>query len=212
ALGGLVLPRAGAAAQCVVGLALAAGVLGWLMPLPLHSRWTYLAAVVALLAWRHSAVGEAMGASLKAWRGLVAAAPAPTAFAVLVLALAATGCWVPTAQHDDVGYHLLLPWSLQLDGRLAMDPDIHAWALAPWAADVMQAILQLLGGVEARGPVNALWLVLGAVALWRLCAALGGSVRARAGTVALFASMPLTAALAMGMQTELATAALLAWV
>ena len=212
ALGGLVLPRAGAAAQCVVGIALAAGVLGWLMPLPLHSRWTYLAAVVALLAWRHRAVGEAVGASLKAWRELVAAAPAPTAFAVLVLGLAATGCWVPTAQHDDVGYHLLLPWSLQLDGRLAMDPDIHAWALAPWAADVVQAVPQLLGGAEARGAVNALWLVLGAVALWRLCAALGGSVRARAGTVALFASMPLTAALAMGMQTELATAALVAWV
>lgn len=211
ALGGILLPHAGAAAQCVTGMALGAGVLGWLMPLPVHSRWTYLAVVVALLAARHRAVAGALRDSLQSWRGLVAGSPRATALMVLVLGLAATGCWVPTSQFDDVGYHLLLPWSLMLDGRLAMDPDVHAWALAPWAADVVQAVPQLLGGVEARGAVNALWLVLGAVALWRLCAALGGSSRARAWTVTLYASLPLTAALAMGMQTELATATLLAW-
>lgn len=211
ALGGVLLPRAGAATQCVVGIALGAGALGWLLPLPLHSRWTYLAGMIAVLAWRRGAVGGALRAALEDWRGLVAEAPRPTALAVLVLGLAATGCWVPTAQFDDVSYHLLLPWSLQMDGRLAMDPDVHAWALAPWAADVVQAVPQLLAGAEARGAVNAVWLALGAVALWRLCAMLGGDLRARAWTVALYGSLPLTAVLAMGMQTELATASLLAW-
>lgn len=210
ALGGLLLPYAPAAAQCVTGLALGAGTLGWLLPLPLHGRWTYLAVVLALVAWRHRALRRAFGDAAGRWRRTVAAEPRAMALAVLVLGLASTGCWVPTAQHDDVGYHLLLPWSLQLDGRLAMDPGVHAWALAPWAADVVQAVPQLLAGAEARGAVNALWLVLACAALWRLCGSLGGDLRARAWTVALYASLPLTAVLALGMQTELSTATLLA--
>lgn len=212
AIGGLLLPRGDAAAQCTTGIAIGAGLLGWLLPLPLFSRWSVLAAVLLLAGWRHRALRASLHGAWSGWRTTVAGAPRATAWAVLVLGLAATGCWIPTAQHDDVAYHLLLPWSLQLDGRLAMDPDVHAWALAPWAADVVQAMPQLLAGAEARGAVNALWLVLGAVALWRLAGALGGDVRARAWTVALYASLPLTAVLAMGMQTELPTATLLAWV
>lgn len=211
ALGGLLLPRADAAAQGMVGIALGAGVLGWLLPWPLHMRATWLGAALLLVAWRHRALHAGLRALAGEWRRTVADAPRATALAVLVLGLASTGCWIPTSQHDDVGYHLLLPWSLQLDGRLAMDPDVHAWALAPWASDVVHAVPQLIAGAESRGAVNALWLVLGAIALWRLCAALGGGLRARALAVALFASLPLTAALAMGMQTELATAATLAW-
>lgn len=210
ALGGLLLPRAPTAACCITGIALGAGTLGWLLALPLHSRWTYAAAILLLLAWRHRSVVAALREAADGWRRTVAAEPRATALAVLMIGLASTGCWVPTAQHDDVGYHLLLPWSLQLDGRLAMDPGVHAWALAPWAADVVQAVPQLLAGAEARGAVNALWLLLTGWALWRLCAALGGGPRAGAWTVALFASLPLTAVLAMGMQTELPTAALLA--
>src|SRR5690606_6288876 len=130
--------------QCVLGIALGAGVLGWLLQLPVHSRWSYLVAVLLLLAWRHGALQAGLREALGDWRVLVAAAPRPAAMVVLALGLAATACWVPTMQHDDIGYHLLLPWSLQLDGRLAMDPDVHAWALAPWAADVVQAVPQLL--------------------------------------------------------------------
>ncbi|MEN1942181.1 hypothetical protein WCE39_13990 [Luteimonas sp. MJ174] len=211
ALGGLLLPNAPAAAQCITGLALAAGVLGWLMPLPLHARWTYLAVLAALVAWRRRELLASLQAAAGGWRRTVAADPRALALTVLVLGLASTACWPPTTQHDDVGYHLLLPWSLQLEGRLAMDPDVHAWALAPWAADVVQAIPQLLAGAEARGAVNALWLALTATALWRLAAGLGGDLRARAWTVALYASLPPTAALALGMQTELPSAAALAW-
>ncbi|MBJ6978424.1 hypothetical protein [Luteimonas sp. MC1895] len=211
ATGSLLLPRADAAAQCVTGLALVAGLAGWLLPLPVHTRWSWLAVALVLVVWRHRALQASLRTALAQWRDTVAAAPRPATLAVMLLGLAATGCWVPTAQQDDVAYHLLLPWSLQLDGRLAMDPDVHVWALAPWAADVLQAIPQLIAGAEARGALNALWLLLCACALWRLAGALGGDRRARAWTVALFGSLPLTAVLAMGMQTELPTAALLCW-
>ncbi|MBJ6982242.1 hypothetical protein [Luteimonas sp. MC1572] len=211
ALGLWLLPGAGIAAACTVGLALGAGVLGWLLPLPIHGRWTYLAVIVVVLALRRRDVGSAIRQAWDGWRGAVAAAPRAAAAAVLVAGLASTGCWVPTVQYDDVGYHLLLPWMLQLDGRHALDPEVHAWALAPWTADVVQALPQVLAGMEARGAVNALWLALTATALWQLCAALGGDARQRWWTVALYASLPLTAVLAMGMQTEMQTTALLAW-
>ncbi len=208
ALGGLLLPQSSVAFQCVIGIALGAGALGWLLPLPLHSRWTYLVAALALIAWRHRALAIALRAASDGWQRTVAADPRAMTLAVMALGLASTGCWVPTVQHDDLGYHLLLAWSLQLDGRLAMDPEVHAWALAPWASDIVHAVPQLLAGAEARGAVNGLWLVLTCVALWELCTALGGGLRACAWTMALYASLPLTAMLALGMQTELATAAL----
>lgn len=211
ALGRWLLPGAGLMAACAIGLSLAAGVIGWLLPLPVHGRWSYLAAIVAVLALRRRDVGSAARAGWQGWQHAVASAPRAAAAAVLVAGLASTGCWVPTVQHDDLGYHQLLPWMLQVDGRHALDPDVHVWALAPWASDVVQALPQVLAGMEARGAVNALWLAVTAGALWQLCAALGGDARQRWWTVALYASLPLTAVLAMGMQTEMQTAALLGW-
>lgn len=211
ALGGRLLRGEGAGASCVLGLALAAGALAWLLPLPLHLRWTYGVACLALVAWQRHALADAGRGMREAWSAAVAPAPGSAAFAVLVLGLAGTSCWLPTLQHDDIGYHLYLPWSLLLDGRHPMDPEYHAWALAPWLADVVQAVPQVLAGAEARGPVNALWLVLAATGLWRLCGHLGGSPAAAWWTVATWASIPLTAALAGGMQTELPGTALLAW-
>ncbi len=211
ALGGTLLRDEDLAARCIAGTALAAGVLGWLMPLPIHLRWIYLAACAALLAWQWRPLWSGLRSARVAWTDSVATAPLSAAFAVMLLGLAGTGGWLPTLQHDDIGYHLYLPWSLMLDGRHPLDPEYHAWALAPWFADVVQAVPQVLAGAEARGAVNALWLALAASGLWRLCLALGGDARAAWWTVAAWASLPLTAALAGGMQTELPTTALLAW-
>lgn len=211
ALGGLLLRDEGPAARCIAGTALGAGTLGWLLAVPLHIRWVYLAVCVALLAWQWRALRDGARAARGAWTRAVDASPRTAVFAILMLGLASTSSWLPTFQHDDVAYHLYLPWSLLLDGRYALDPEYHAWALAPWLADVVQAVPQVLAGAEARGPVNALWLALAASGLWRLCTLLGGDARMAWWTVALYASLPLTASQVAGMQTELATTALLAW-
>ena len=88
-----------------------------------------------------------------------------------LLGLASTGCWLPTLQVDDLGYHLRLPWELMEQGRYAMDPETHMWALAPWLGDVLQSFPQVIAGEEARGPVNALWILLTASASgsWARC-------------------------------------------
>lgn len=211
ALGGLLLRDEGAGARCIVGAALGAGVIGWLLPLPVHLRTVYLVACLVVIGSQWQSVLAGTRVMQASWSSAVAAAPRSAALAVLLLGVAGTSCWLPTMQHDDIGYHLYLPWSLQLDARHPLDPEYHVWALAPWLADVVQAIPQVLAGAEARGPVNALWLVLAGSGLWRLCLALGGDARMAWWTVALWSSLPLTTALAGGMQTELPTTALLAW-
>lgn len=199
------------AARCVYGLALLAGVVGWLLPLPIHSRWSYLALCLATIAWRRHAVLDALRDARIGWHDTIAPAPRAAAWGVLALGLAATATWLPTLQADDLGYHLRLPWELQLRGRYAPDPWLHVWAVAPWASDVQHAVAQLLADREARGALNALWIALTAAGVWRLCRLVGGSQRQAWIAVALYASLPLTAGLAGGMQTETAATALLVW-
>lgn len=197
--------------QCMVGMALTAGIIGWLLPLPLHYRWSYLLLCLGVIAWRHRALLESLRLAQSQWTAAVSTAPRMASFAVLVLGLASTGCWLPTLQFDDLAYHLRLPWQLQLQGRYAMDPQFQVWALAPWASDVLHAVPQVLAKAESRGALNALWIVATATGIWQLAAALGGGMKARWLSIALFASLPMTAALAGSMQTELLAGAALTW-
>ena len=52
-----------------LGLALIAGVLGWLLPLQIHFRAVYAVACVALIAWRRAEVGAACHAPRRTVRG-----------------------------------------------------------------------------------------------------------------------------------------------
>lgn len=211
ALGGMLATRESLALQAACGLALLGGVLGWLLPLPVHYRWSYLCVSIVLVVLRRESLLAALQALRRGWGDSVASAPRGAAFAILALGLASTGCWLPTLQVDDLGYHLRLPWELMEQGRYAMDPETHIWALAPWLGDVLQSFPQVIAGEEARGPVNALWIVLTASGVWQLGKVLGGDARANWAAVALYASLPLTAVLAGSMQTETPTAALLVW-
>src|SRR5690606_7293954 len=74
--------------------------------------------------------------------------------------------------------------------------------LAPWAGDVLQAIPQVVAHAESRGPLNLTWLAAAALGLWRLGALLGLVPALRWAAMALYASLPLTASLLGGMQTE----------
>lgn len=199
------------ALQMACGLALLGAVLGWLLPLPVHFRWSYLGLCLLLVVLRWKQLLGIARNLRDGWTRSVASTPRMAAFAVLALGLASTGCWLPTLQVDDLGYHLRLPWELLEQGRYAMDPETHMWALAPWLGDALQAFPQVIAGEEARGPVNALWMLLTAAGIWQLGKALGGDARANWAGVALYASLPLTASLAGSMQTETPTAALLAW-
>ena len=211
ALGGGMARNEHPALQAACGLVLLGATLGWLLPLPLHTRWLYLGICLTLMVLRREALTASFKRAREGWRSAVASSPRPAALAVLAMGLASTGAWLPTLQVDDLGYHLRLPWMLMQEARYLPDPETHIWALAPWLGDLLQAIPQLMAGAEARGPLNALWMLLTACGVWELASALGGGARARWSSVALYASVPLTAVLAGSMQTEAPTTALLVW-
>ena len=194
----------------VTGLVLIGGALGWLLPVAVHRRGIYLVAMLVICACRANALRSSAAALWRGYADIVAEAPWHAASAVLLLALASTAAWLPTMQADDLAYHLGLPSALQQHGVYALDPTQQIWALAPWLGDVVQGVAQVLAGREARGAVDVLWMLAAAAALG--CATLRMRADARIAwiVVTLFASLPLLAGLAAGMQTELPATAVLA--
>jgi hypothetical protein len=191
-----------------VGLALLAGIDGWLLPLPVHRLAFYLPVLLGLCCWRRAELRAIAGETARGLRHAIAAAPGPAAFAVAAVGLASTGAWLPTMQFDDLAYHLALPSELLQHGVYALEPSHQIWTLAPWLGDVLQGIAEVLAGREARGAVNAIWIIVAAASSWSLAAAMQTDARTCWLAVAQFASQPLAASLAAGMQTELATSAL----
>ncbi len=185
------------------GAGLIAGVAGWVLPLPVHRIWIYLPLLGALIVWQRASLRMQARHAWASWRSAVSTAPRAAAWSVIVLGLASGGAWLPTMQYDDLAYHLGLPWQLLMHGRYALDPTHQVWALAPWAGDVLQGIAQVIARAEARGALNFVWLLCASAGLWGLSGQFGLRPTMRWGVVALFASLPLVAALMAGMQTEL---------
>lgn len=205
ALGSWIVPRSSQARPALAllsGLAVLGAAVGWTLSLPIHHRWAYGIVLIALVVIRRAALVELAQAARDGWREAIAASPRMATTTVVVLGLASTSTWLPTLQFDDLSYHLGLPYQLAELGYFRLDPSTQVWALAPWLGDVIQAIAQVLAGVEARGSVNLIWLLAGASAIWSLSRSLLANAGHAWMSVALFASLPMTATLAAGMQTE----------
>jgi hypothetical protein len=214
AIGGCLIPACygrSVVLPMVLGSAIVVGVIGWLLPFPIHFRWVYLLALVVPTALRWDDAFARIKASAWVWHRSVEEAPYASAFAAMAVGVASMGCWLPTVQFDDIAYHLGMPSQLAVLGYYRLDFFSQLWALAPWAGDIVQSMAQVLAGQEARGAVDALWLVASSALLWRLAASLKMPSHARWSVIALFASLPLTSALVGGMQAEMpATTILLA--
>lgn len=198
-----------AAIAAVTGYAVITGVAGWLLQLPIHHRWIWLGLLAALILSNRRAVTGELRASRTRWAALVDASPRGAAWMVMLLGLASTGAWLPTMQADDLTYHLNLPAQLALYARYQPEPLHGAWAFAPWMGDVGHGVAWLLSGQEARGALNALWLVLSAATLGACARALGARTSERIAVIAVMASFPPLVWLMAGMQTELPAMAVL---
>lgn len=197
----------------VTGLMLIAMVAGWLIALPVHVRWVWLPALALPILLRHRALHAAAVGAVVDWRDAVREAPRTAAAAVMLLGLASIACWVPAMQADDLAFHLALPAMLLSEGAYRLDPEYQKWAFAPWAGDVLHAIVSVLSGRETFGALNALWIALCAALIGGpLAAVLRGTPVERWAAVALFAAFPPLVWMASGLQTELpSTAVLLAF-
>lgn len=196
-----------AALSVLAGLALVSGVVGWLLPFPVHYRACYLllTLVVVILRWRR--ITPMLHSLSSDWRDAVEGAPALACLAVMVVGMISTCAWMPTIHYDDLAYHLGLPSQLVRLGYYPMSAGSSLWAVAPWAADALQGIAWLLAGHESRGAMDMLWLILTLTLMWKLSEALDLPPWARWLAVALYASLPMTAGTLVGMQTEGPTAA-----
>lgn len=204
---------AGTAISTIVGLMLIAGLTGWVVTLPLHHVWVWLPLLLAMIALQRNALRQASRETAQGWREAVASAPHAAAFAVMLLGLASTACWLPAMQMDDLTYHLGLPTQLMQQARYAPAPEFQVWSFAPWAGDILHGIVFTLARQETHGALNALWLALAAAAAWSIVSSLRATALERWLSLALFASLPTLVWIGAGMQTELAaTAVTLAFV
>lgn len=89
--------------------------------------------------------------------------------ALLAIGAMSTFAWPPTLDFDSLAYHLNLPSQLVTFGYYQMSVATNVWAVSPWAADVLQAIAWLVGGMQARGAVDTLWASLSLALMWKLC-------------------------------------------
>lgn len=203
--GSLLVPAGGHARMplsLVTGLALICGVDGWLLPFRMHFRVVYLVLLLAIIVWRRRAIVAMLRPVAGGWLDAVDEARRSAALAVLVMFAASTWAWLPTTMYDDLAYHLALPSQLAQLGYYRMDVGSNVWALAPWAADVLQGIAQVLAGAEARGAVDTLWFGISCMLVWQLGRALSLPTAMRWLAVAMFAALPLTMTLLHSMQTE----------
>lgn len=210
ALGALLVPStmpARAALSTIVGLMLIAGLAGWIVTLPLHRTWVWLALLLSVIALQRNMLLQVASETTQGWRDAVTSAPRTAAFAVMLLGLASTACWLPAMQMDDLTYHLGLPTQLMLHAQYTPAPEFQMWSFAPWASDLLHGIVFLLSRHEAHGALNALWLALAAVAAWSIVSSLRATTQERWLSLALFASLPTLVWIAAGMQTELAATA-----
>ncbi|WP_183036584.1 hypothetical protein [Cupriavidus sp. UME77] len=186
----------------LIGMVVLGGTAGWLLPFPIHKPLIYVIALLAIWLLRYRVIARAVRDSLVGWRLAVRGAPYASLLAIAVLVIASTSLWLPTVQYDDMVLHLSLTDQLRHLGYYRMDAATQVWAMTPWVADIVQAMVAVVANQEARGVVNAVWFGLSAYFLWDIGRSLGLSNRLRWVSVAAFASQPLVLPLLGSMQAE----------
>jgi hypothetical protein len=211
ALGGLLDRRRDRSTWHLVslGLGVIAGLVGWLLPFPVHSRWIYLVFFAVLVAARPSALAVALRTGAARWRAAAQEHPAWTTLLLLAGAVASLSLWLPTMGYDDNAFHLSMGQQLRDGHYYRMDAWSQAWALAPWSNDALHAVASLVAGADARAAIAAVWLLAGIGGAWRLATALGASRATAIAAAAVFASHPLTVYFGSTLQVDGAVAAIL---
>lgn len=193
----------------LVGLAIVAALVGWLLPFPIHRRWIYLLLVALVIAWRVRALATLLRHSITSLREGASRHPAWTILAIAATTVASLGLWLPSLNYDDNAVHLILQAQLLADRYYHLDVQSQSWAVAPWANNVLHAVAAMLAGHEARAAVAGLWLLLGIDGARRLALALGATPRVALAAAAVFAAQPFAGYFTTTMQVDGASAAIL---
>lgn len=197
------------AVALLVGLAIVAALVGWLLPFPIHRRWVYLLLAALVIAWRARSLATLLRDSAASLRDGASRHPAWTILAISAATVASLGLWLPSLNYDDNAVHLILQAQLLADGYYHLDVQSQSWAVAPWANNVLHAVAAMLIGHDARAAVGALWLLLGIDGARRLALALDASPRVALAAAAVFAAQPFAGYFTTTMQVDGASTAIL---
>ena len=197
------------AVMLLVGLAVIAALVGWLLPFPIHARWTYLLLAMLVIAWRARALGALLGDAVASLRDGASRHPGWMILAIAASTVASLGLWLPSLNYDDNAVHLILQSQLLADGYYRLDVQSQSWAVAPWANNVLHAVAAMFAGHDARAAMGALWLLVGIDGARRLALALGASSAVSLAAAAVFAAQPFAGYFATTMQVDGASAAIL---
>ena len=149
------------AVMLLVGLAVIAALVGWLLPFPIHARWTYLLLAMLVIAWRARALGALLGDAVASLRDGASRHPGWMILAIAASTVASLGLWLPSLNYDDNAVHLILQSQMLADGYYRLDVQSQSWAVAPWANNVLHAVAAMFAGHDARAAMGALWLLVG---------------------------------------------------
>lgn len=200
--------EASLASRILIGLAILAAIVAWLLPYPVHDRLSYLILLGLPIVWQRQALMQQWAAYQSQLRTNASEASGwSLSLLAFVLAMVASAAWLPVLMSDDIVYHLALPTQLIESGYYHFNVDDQVWAVAPWANDILHAIVMMLSGQTEIGALNALWLLLGATLLWRVLRQLDCNRHWAALGTALFFSLPLFHMSTNSMQTELPSTA-----
>ena len=193
----------------LAGLGAMAGLVGWVLPFPIHSAAVYVAtATLILLAGRHRLLASAR--SMKgAWSDAAGKEPLAACFAIAVIGLASVPAWLPTLNPDDNAAHLMMARDLLAGSYYRIDASSQVFAVAPWLNNALHAMTSVLAGGEARSVIGVGWLLAGCVGAYRVAQLLGARGAFPWLATALYASHPLTAYFGMTLQVDGASAAVL---
>lgn len=196
--------RVNSAIATLVGLAVLAGVTGWLLPFPIHYFVVYLGVLGGVVAWGHRDLKHVFKLICDGWRDAVASAPRHASIAMVAAVMSAIALCAPSIQFDDMALHMLMSEQLVATGYYKMDVASQIWACAPWASDIIQSYIAVLSGNEARGAANLIWFGLTMVLVWSLGEELDLPPSLRWLAVALYASLPIVVSLNGSMQADTA--------
>lgn len=188
----------------VCGIAVLTGIAGWLLPFEIHTFLVYLIVLGCIAITGRRILRHTLKAALSQWRWATNDAPVCATFAIVAIALCAVALLPATVQFDDLALHILLPEQLATLGHYKMDVASQAWAVAPWASDLLQGYVAVLSGSDARGAANAIWLLLTLIMLWQLGGEIGLESNLRWLAIALYATLPIVNALNGSMQSDTA--------
>jgi hypothetical protein len=200
----------------LLGLALQLALFGALIHFPLNYTALYLVAqILPLSLLLQPTQREALLQPLVAWldssRNLLNRVPyIPCVLLLLVLGAVARYALFPTISGDDNAVHLRLWTELAWRHEYSFDVRSQIWAVAPFALDLVHAIISLAAGRDGRGALDFCLYALLLRQLWCILGYWALQPQYRLLLLALFASTPLVGNLLITLQTELFMALLAA--